>query len=70
MSRLPDSNPGTHLVSGELADPSAVAEVREALACDEPHCAQYRPGGLLEFLIPSNAVTVVNRTHQLLYPPY
>jgi len=71
LAGLPDSNPGTHLVIGELIDPSA-ARPRPggALPCGPPYCAEERPGGLPEYMIENNPVTVVNRTYVTLSPPY
>lgn len=71
LAGLPDSNPGWHLVIGELVDESAVIEVRKALECGPPHCMeQVRLGGLVEFVIPTNRVAVVNRSYTALVPPY
>lgn len=71
VAGLPDDNPGTHLVIGELIDPSAVTEVRRALRCGPPYCNEKeRPGGLTEFVIPTNRVAVVNRTYEVLSPAY
>ena len=69
LAGLPDSNPGTHLVQGELTDKSGVI-VRPALACGPPYCATPRPGGLAEYVILSNPTTVINRSYSVLSPPY
>lgn len=56
---------------GELVDPSAVTQVRRALRCGPPYCNdKMRPGGLTEFVIPTNRVAVANRTYEILSPPY
>ena len=67
---LPDSNPGTHLVIGQLIDASAVVDLRPALPCGPPHCVDERPGGLLEYVIPGNRVAVIDCVYQPLFPPY
>jgi RHS repeat-associated protein len=71
VAGLPDDNPGTHLVIGELVDTSAVTDVRRALRCGPPYCNdKVRPGGLTEFVIPTNRVAVINRSYATLSPPY
>lgn len=68
---LPDSNPGTHLVIGELKVPNAArSRPGGALPCVPPYCAEERPGGLPEYMIENNPVAVVNRTYATLSPPY
>lgn len=42
-----------------------------ALPCGPPDCAEERPRrGVIEYVIPTNPVAVINRTYTVLSPPF